>query len=378
MNARRTTVLFVVLALVLAMSFAVYATEDPIPEPGEHAALLLEFLPELKGFGTEQWLMTGYRFIYDVYYYDKDDQVVNSETVVIDVVGKGETYVMSEVYTAYFNDAGEMESFEHASYAYDFPGVGQFWISLDAFRGKDAPAIVSDLFTIEEFTWNDETQDAWYAYLTTADGNTDYEYYYNMDNGMLLSLDVYEYDSSGTYQGGRSVKYYDYFDYSAPWLDYGLMELAEGTEISYDLQINTDDGKTMTGVMSYISLENHATWAYLSEILKSEELGDSEGGQVVSEMCTDGLIMWLPAEVIKGISEGDYYFDDTITGSYVTAREALTMGDFGSVRRISFKNGYFEADSYFSETDGVLVKYHQMPSDLKPFEIILTLKEVKK
>ncbi len=377
MKARRLTVLLAALSLVVALGLTATATSDPLPSPSLPTQVLTEFVPELMELPAPQWLMTGYRFFYDIYNYDKEDNIISSETLIIDTVGKGGTYMLSEIYMASFGEAGELISFEQVDYVVDYNGVGEFWISLDAFRGKDAPATRDDIFTVEEFTWEETTKDAWYAYLMSADGNTDYEYFFDMEDGLLLSLDTYSYDEQGNYLGGSAMKYYDYYEYSAPWLDYGLMELAEGVELVYDMRITMTDGTVSKGTMSFKSAENHATWVDMIQTLKSEDLGDSDGFQFISEMCTDGLIMWLPLEGLKAVKEGDYYFQDDITGSFVYAGGVETVEGLGDARVISFKNGYFEADSYFRQKDGALIRYYQYPSEEKPFKLVITLKEIK-
>ena len=112
MKARRFTVLMAALYLVMALGLTATATTDPLPSPSLPTQVLTEFVPELMELPAPQWLMTGYRFFYDVYQYDKEDNITSSQTLIIDTVGKGGTYMLSEIYMASFDESGALLTFE--------------------------------------------------------------------------------------------------------------------------------------------------------------------------------------------------------------------------------------------------------------------------
>jgi hypothetical protein len=137
------------------------------------------------------------------------------------------------------------------------------------------------------------------------------------------------------------------------------------------------DNSSSKAVTSFTVLGNYGTWVYLSQTLLSEELGNSEGNKIVSEISTDGLLLWMPVDAFAYIVEGDNYFDDYVIGSYVKAGELIKDEIYGEVRRIYFQDGFFRADADFRIEDGYLVRYHQYETAGKEFQIILTLKEEK-
>ncbi len=373
----RAIMAVLVAAFVMAsVSFSASAAPAPEPEPGTHTALVLEQLPELAGYPIVPWIMTGYRLLYNVYVYDKEDNITGEQLVVMDTIGIGESYLLTQVYSAEVDEDGNVVSFQHTGYRIDHAGIGEFWISLEPFADEDSSVVKSGLFTLEQFEWKGEPEDAWYTYLTDEEGSTDYEYYYSSLDGLLLSLDVYEYDVDGNYAGGVAYKFDAYYSYEAPWLDFGLMEMPEGLVMEYDLLVKFQDGEEAKGIMTFYVEENHYSWAYVTQELVSEDLGNSAGAKIMSEMCTDGLLLWIPRGVVREGDEGSYYFDEAVTGSSIYVGGLHEVEGLGTSRLISFVNGYFQADSYFSQETGALLMYHQLPNETQDFELTLTLKGI--
>jgi hypothetical protein len=96
----------------------------------------------------------------------------------------------------------------------------------------------------------------------------------------------------------------------------------------------------------------------------------------MSEMCTDGLILWLPRGIIREEDEVSLYFDETVTGSFIQVGGLSEIEGLGKARMLSFVNGYFQAESYFSQDTGALLRYHQLPNETQDFELTLTLKGI--
>ena len=376
MRKRAIMAILIAVLMMAAAAFSATAAPPPEPEPGTHTALVLEQLPELAGYPIEPWIMTGYRLLYNVYIYDKDDNITGEQLVVMDTVGLGERYLLTQVYSAEVDEDGIVTSFQHTGYRIDHAGIGEFWISLEPFADENSTVMKSGLFTLEEYDWKGEPEDAWYTYLADEEGNTDYEYYYSSFDGLLLSLDVYDYDDEGNYIGGVAYKFDAYYSYEAPWLDFGLMELPEGLVMDYDMLVKFPDGTEANGVMTFLVEENHYSWLYVTQELISEDLGNSTGAKIMSEMCTDGLILWLPRGIVRDDDEGSSYFDEAVTGSYIYVGGLFEVEELGTARMISFVNGYFQADSYFSQETGALLRYHQLPNETQDFELILTLKGI--
>lgn len=377
MTYRKTVILVIAVSLAMLAALPSLAAE-PIPEPNSHNEALLELIPELGTLPGPDWLMTGYRLFYDVLYYDKDDNVTDTAKLVFDIAGVGKDHVLTNCYVADFDDSGSLSDFSQYSFMIDYPGLGEVWISPEIFKGEDAPGVKSGLFELVSLDETSGTEkDAWYTFIKSADGMTETELYYGKDDGLLLLLDGYTYDEAGNYTGGSSVKFSKYVEYFAPWLDYGLTGLKEGISISYDMDVTWEDGTAATGVMTFVSDQNFSSWAYMLQSLNSEELGSSEGDRVISEMSTDGLMLWMPIEAFKYIEEGAVYFEEDEIGSIVKAGGNVELSGFGTTRLLHFKDGFFMADAYFRPEDGYMVKYYQYPTDQKPFEILLTLKEIK-
>lgn len=376
MRNRWILAIIIVVAVMSTMALAASAAPPPEPEPGTHTALVLEQLPELAGYPMEPWIMTGYRLLYNVYVYDKEDKVTSEQLVVMDTVGIGDSYLLTQVYSAELDEEGNMASFQHTGYRIDHAGIGEFWISLEPFADENSPVVKSGLFTLEKYDWKGEPEDAWYTYLTDKEANADYEYYYSSLDGLLLSLDVYEYDADGNYAGGVGYKFDAYYPYEAPWLDFGLMEMPEGLVMDYDMLVKFSDGTEAKGVMTFTVEENHYSWVYVTQELSSEDLGNSAGAKIMSEMCTDGLLLWIPRGIIKEEDEGLLYFDEAVTGSYISVGGLQEIEGLGNARVVSFVNGFFQADSYFSQDSGALLRYHQLPNDTQDFELTLTLKGI--
>lgn len=374
---RNRAILAILIAiLMMAAAFSASAAPPPAPEPGTHTALILEELPELAGYPIEPWIMTGYRLLYNVYVYDKDDNVTSEQLVVMDTIGIGESYLLTQVYSAVVDEEGNVTSFQHTGYRIDHAGIGEFWISLEPFADENSAVVKSGLFKLEKYDWKGEPEDAWYTYLADEEGNADYEYYYSSLDGLLLSLDVYEYDDKDNYTGGVAYKFDAYYSYEAPWLDFGLMEMPEGLVMDYDMLVKFSDGTEAKGVMTFTVEENHFSWAYVTQELTSEDLGNSVGAKIMSEMCTDGLILWLPRGIVREEDEEGFYFDEAVTGSYIQVGGLSEVEGLGTARVLSFVNGYFQAESYFSQETGTLLRYRQLPNETQEFELILTLKGI--
>lgn len=379
MTYRKTVILAVAVALVMLAALPALA-EEPIPEPNSHNEALLELIPELGALPGPDWLITGYRFFYDVLYYDKDDNVTDTATLVFDIAGIGGGHVLTNCYMADFDDNGVLTDFSQYSFMVDYPGLGEVWISPEIFKGEDAPGIKSGVFELVEMEEADEVEkatEAWYTQIDSPDGMSVTELYYGKEDGLLLLLEGYSYDEAGNYEGGSTVKFHKYEEYTAPWMDYGLTGLEEGISILYDMDVTWEDGSDASGVMTFVADQNFSSWAYMIQYLDSEELGSSEGDRIISEMSTDGLMLWMPTEAFKYIDDGDIYFEEEEVGTIVKAGGIIEVAGFGATRLLHFKDGFFMADAYFSLEDGYMVKYYQYPTDQKPFEILLTLKEIK-
>ncbi|HOA15991.1 MAG TPA: hypothetical protein PLT03_01400 [Bacillota bacterium] len=369
----------VALAIVFSMAGYAAATE-PEPFPSGHVEALIGLSPELGQLSSPSWLLTGYRYFYDVYYYDKDNEVVDSAVLVYDVVGKGFEHVVTNCYLASFDEDGVLSEFAQQYYVIDFPGAGEFWVNVKGVDGDKKPETAYGVLkrgTFEHMTAYNETGEAWYAAVTSSDGSTDTELYYDTADGLMLQRDDYVYDDQDNYMGGTSYMFYKAEEYYAPWLDFGFTGLKVGMEISYDMIVVWGDGSRATGIMTFYPEENYGSWAYMSQFLESEELGNSTGDRVVSEMCTDGLMVWMPTEAFPYIEKDDVYFRDEEIGSLVKAGDMVDLGELGLAREIHFKDGFFMADAYFRPEDGFMSRYYQYPTELKPFEIILTLRGVK-
>jgi len=376
MRNRAILAILIAILMMAAAAFSASAAPPPAPEPGTHTALILEELPELAGYPIEPWIMTGYRLLYNVYVYDKDDNVTSEQLVVMDTIGIGEGYLLTQVYSAVVDEEGNVTSFQHTGYRIDHAGIGEFWISLEPFADENSAVVKSGLFKLEKYDWKGEPEDAWYTYLADEEGNADYEYYYSSLDGLLLSLDVYEYDDKDNYTGGVAYKFDAYYSYEAPWLDFGLMEMPEGLVMDYDMLVKFSDGTEAKGVMTFTVEENHFSWAYVTQELTSEDLGNSVGAKIMSEMCTDGLILWLPRGIVREEDEEGFYFDEAVTGSYIQVGGLSEVEGLGTARVLSFVNGYFQAESYFSQETGTLLRYRQLPNETQEFELILTLKGI--
>ncbi len=370
-----------VMALAIVFILAGYvAAVEPVPFPSEHVEALMELGPELMQLSSPSWLLTGYRYFYDVYYYDKENEVVDSAVLVYDVVGKGFEHVVTNCYLASFDEDGILAEFAQQFYVIDYPGAGEFWVSVKDIEGEAKPESAYGVLQrgiFEHIVSYNETGEAWYAAVTSFDGSTDTELYYDTADGLLLQRDDYVYDDQDNYVGGTSYIFYKMAEYYSPWLDFGFTGLEVGMEISYDMNVVWGDGSRATGIMTFYPEENYGSWAYMSQYLESEELGNSTGDRMVSEMCTDGLMVWMPMEAFKYIAKDDVYFEEDEIGSLVKAGGMVDLGELGLAREIHFKDGFFMADAYFRPEDGFMVRYYQYPTELKPFEIILTLRELK-
>lgn len=378
---RTKRLLPVLLAMAIVFTLACYAVAaEPQPFPSEHIEALLGKAPELKDLYSPSWLMTGYRYFYDLYYYDNEDQVVDSAMLVFDVVGKGFEHVVTNCYLAKFAEDGALAEFTQQYYVIDHPGIGEFWINIEALKDESMPAVASGALKLGEFEPIYElngTGEAWYAAVTSADGSTDTELYFDPMDGLLLMLDDYTYDDEDNYIGGTSLMFYKMEEYYSPWLDFGFKGLETGIEISYDIEIVYGDGSSANGIMTFYPEENYGSWAYLWQYLESEELGNSTDERIISEMCLDGLMIWMPIKAFEYIVRDDVYYEEDLIGSIVMAGDMVDLGELGLAREIQFKDGFFMADSYFRPEDGFMVKYYQYPTDQKPFEITLTLREIK-
>lgn len=371
----------VLMAMAIAFTLTGYAAAaEPEPFPSEYTQALIDKAPELKNLYSPSWLMTGYRYFYDLYYYDSEDQVVDSAMLVFDVIGKGFNHVATNCYLAKFGEDGALTEFTQQYYVIDHPGIGEFWINIEALKDESMPAVASGALKLGEFEPIYElngTGEAWYAAVTSSDGSTDTEFYFDPVDGLLLMADDFVYDDEDNYVGGTSLKFYKMEEYYAPWLDFGFKGLEVGTEISYDMEMVYADGSSATGIMTFYTEENYGSWAYLSQYLESEELGNSTDERIISEMCLDGLMIWMPTKAFEYIVRNDVYYEEDLIGSLVFAGDMVDLGELGLARELLFEDGFFMADAYFRPEDGFMVKYYQYPSDLKPFEITLTLREIK-
>lgn len=377
-NVNNKAIISILALILIAAAPAAVSAAGPLPAPNDHNAAILDLVPELAGMAAPTWLMTGYRFFYDVLYYDKDDEVIDSALLVFDIVGTAEDHVLTNCYVARFDDRWLLSEFKQYSYMVDYPAIGEVWISPDAIGDEDAPGVKSGIFQLVVYTTPSGVNEdgmAWYTMVTSQDGLTDTEIYYNHD-GLLLGLDSYAYDEKDQYIGGTAVTFNKYAEYSAPWLDFGFSGLEEGISLVYDMKVVWTDGRSASGEMSFVAEENHFNWVYLSQFLKSAELGDDLGDRIVSEMSMDGLMLWMDPSAMSYITTGDVYYDEPELGSLIKADAEVDIAGFGKTRLLHFKDGFFMADSYFGK-DGYLALYYQYPNEEKPFEIYLQLREVK-
>ncbi|HNV34502.1 MAG TPA: hypothetical protein PKK63_03110 [Bacillota bacterium] len=380
MRSARFTAL-VLACLILSGLLAAGASGAIVPSPNVYNKELARELPELGPLPCPQWLMPGYRLFYDVFYYDQEDRVSETSLLVIDVKGRGKDYVLTVSKSARVDEDYILGSFGPESHeVVDHTGVGEAWISLEALRGDSSPGVKSGLFklgTFETMAAFDEESRAWMTSVQVSNslgGSSSADMYYGRDNGLLLLLDIYDYDAQGNYKGGKAVQYSDFAEYDAPWLGYGLSGLYEGRKLEYDYDLVYKDGKKEAGTVTFTVRESQAGWARLAQKFGPGRKEGPETMLLVSEFCTDGLLFWLPREAFGKIGPGDVYFEDTVVGAGVTAGGPADLGVLGKAVSIRFEDGPVIAESYFREEDGIMVKYHRGPTQEEPFDMTFTLK----
>lgn len=366
---------------ILAGFLSVSASVAPVPAPNVYNAELMRELPELGPLACPQWLMPGYRLFYDVFYYDVEDRVSDTYLLVIDVKGRGKDYVLTVSKSARVDENYALEGYGIGEReVIDRTGVGEAWISLDALKGEASPGVKSGLFelgTFENMAAFDPESKAWMASVEVANdlaGISSADMYYGRDNGLLLLLDIYDYDATGNYKGGKAMQYSDFAEFEAPWLGYGLAGLYEGRKLEYDYELVYKDGKKETGTVTFTVKESQAGWARLAQKFGPGRKEGPETMLLVSEFCTDGLLFWLPKEAFATVRAGGTYFEDAVMGGSVSSGGQVDLGTLGKTVVLHFEDGPVIADSYFREEDGLMVKYRRAPTKEEPFDMIFTLR----
>lgn len=371
-------------AFMMALSGgqAVLAAPEPAPYPNPYNAELVESIPELKGFAAPEWLLPGYRLLYDVFYYDVDDNTVDKELLVIDILGEGDGYVISSSRAARFDEEGRLLSLEDEEIAVDFAGIGEAWISPDAISDASAPAPASGLFHMgifENLVQYDADGRAWVTTVEVDDagkGSTTVDIYYGRKNGLALLFDIYVYGPTGYYVGGAAALYKDFAVCEAPWMGLGFASLKEGSVLEYDMKLEYKDGRTEAGTARYTIVENHGSWM---KVLEEKLMGGARVDErlfIASEFSTDGLMLYLPGGKTEGFQDGFTYFYDGYTQAKVSAN-GLVEVEGTSAYEILFEDGLSTASASFREKDGLMVRYIRTASQAEPYVTTLTYKGSK-
>lgn len=366
------------LMTILAVGQAGLAAPSPLPAPNPYNAVLADAIPELKGLAAPEWLLPGYRLFYDVYY-GPDDAVMDRELLVIDVLGKGDGYVLSSSAKAPLDGQGSILGLEHEGYAVDFPGIGEAWISPSAIADQAAPAPVSGLFRIDVFENLVQYDPDGRAWVTTVEvegvdgGSTAVDIYYGRKNGLALLFDIYVYGPTGDYIGGAAVQYSDYAVYEAPWMGSGFASQKEGSALEYGLKLEYQDGRVETGTVIYTVVENHGSWLRMHEERFVDRVKAGERSFVVSEFSLDGLMFCLPGGRAEGLMDGITYFYDGHTQAKVAAKGPAVV-EGADAYEILFDDGASAASVAFRRKDGLMVRYIRAASHSEPYVTTLVYK----
>jgi len=298
--------------------------------------------------------------------------VLDRELLVIDILGKGEGYVLSSSAAAPLDEEGRILGLEHEGYAVDFPGIGEAWISPSAIADQTAPAPASGLFRIgvfENLVQYDPDGRAWVTTVEVEDadgGSTAVDIYYGRKNGLALLFDVYAFGPTGDYIGGAAVQYSDYAVYEAPWMGSGFASLKEGSALEYRFKLEYQDGRAETGNMLYTVVENHGSWLRIKEERFVDGAKAGERPFVVSEFSLDGLMFCLPGGRADGLVDGITYFYDGHTQAKVGAKGPAVV-EGGDAYEILFYDGTSAASVAFRRKDGLMVRYIKAASDSEPY-----------
>jgi len=378
---RALWLIVLVLAFMMVMSVgqAILAAPEPAPSPNPYNAKLIESIPGLKGLSAPEWILPGYRLLYDVFYYDVDDNTVDKELLVIDILGEGDGYVLSSSKAARFDEEGRLLSLEDEGIAVDFAGIGEAWISPDAISDASAPAPASGLFHMgifENLVRYDADGRAWVTTVEVEDagkGSTSMDIYYGRKNGLALLFDIYVYGPTGYYIGGAAAMYKDFAVCEAPWMGLGFASVKEGSVLEYDMKLEYGDGKTEAGTARYTIVENHDSWM---KVLEEKYMGGARVSErlfIASGFSADGLMPYLPGGKTEGLQDGFTYFYDGYTQAKVSAGGPVEVEGIPAYE-ILFEDGLSKSSASFREKDGLMVRYTKSASQAEPYVTTLVYK----